>query len=377
MTAIRKCMTFSLLLGLSGLFIFFLKINTTAFSSPHHRSLDASASQDLKSRLANGSLSHVPAYSSSLASQSNLTRGLVIPRLEGDNVTWLDTITTNHEVTVYVANNSSAALHPPTNKGNEAMMYLTHLIDHYDSLPDILIFMHSHLHAHHNSEVFDLDAATMLLHLQDSHILNQGYFNLRCDWSPGCPDWLDPLIKTESLAKQEQALLAESWHELFPSHPLPTNLAQPCCAQFAVSKSRILSVPRSRYVYYRDWLLMTPLSDYVSGRIWEYSWQYVFTGQERYCPKESVCYCEGFGVCFEAEGEYAVFKEMVGRRKEIRERLEGVMVDAGDGEGDFVDGESGEDVELIRERLASIELEVMELRDGALQRGLSLGKGKR
>ena len=80
--------------------------------------------------------------------------------------------------------------------------------------------------------------------------------------------------------------------------PIPTVLSQPCCAQFALSKERIQALPLSRYIFYRDWLLRTPLSDYFSGRIWEYLWQYVFTGEAVVCPEMSQCYCDGYGICF-------------------------------------------------------------------------------
>ena len=36
-------------------------------------------------------------------------------------------------------------LHPPVNKGREAMAYLTFLIDHYDKLPTSVVVVHPHL----------------------------------------------------------------------------------------------------------------------------------------------------------------------------------------------------------------------------------------
>ena len=104
--------------------------------------------------------------------------------------------------------------------------------------------------------------------------------------------------------KQEEVLLAKSWSELFPMDEIPNVLAQPCCAQFAISADRIRQMPLSRYVFFRDWLLRTPLSDALSGRVWEYVWHYLFTGQNVVCPKEHICYCDGFGVCFGGQKEY-------------------------------------------------------------------------
>src|ERR1700754_5059107 len=48
------------------------------------------------------------------------------------------------DVVVYIANNATAPLHPSVNKGNEAMSFLTYLIDHYENLPGLMLFMHAH-----------------------------------------------------------------------------------------------------------------------------------------------------------------------------------------------------------------------------------------
>lgn len=46
-------------------------------------------------------------------------------------------------IVVYVADDPSAPFHPPMNKGREAIAYLTCLIDHYDELPEIMVFLHA------------------------------------------------------------------------------------------------------------------------------------------------------------------------------------------------------------------------------------------
>lgn len=117
-------------------------------------------------------------------------------------------------------------------------------------------------------------------------------------------------------------MLAKSWSDLFPLDPIPDVLAQPCCAQFAVSRDRIQSIPLARYVFYRDWLLHTQLSDYISGRVWEYIWQFVFTGKHVVCPQEHVCYCDGFGICFGGQPEYNNYWEIDGNKKDLQEELQ-------------------------------------------------------
>lgn len=233
---------------------------------------------------------------------SNFTRTLVTACLDKKEVAWMQEELSNMNLSVYVANDLTSNLHPPKNKGHEVIIYLTYIIDHYTSLPDIVVFMHGHRWARHNNAVLDYDAAKMIKRLSSSYVMKQGYVNMRCDWAPGCPEWLHPSNTQENLTKQEEAVLSKCWSELFPLDPLPPFLAQACCAQFAVSRDRILSIPLSQFIFYRDWMLATPLSDYVSGRIWEYSWHFVFTGKHLYCPAQHLCYCDGFGICSDGEG---------------------------------------------------------------------------
>lgn len=248
-------------------------------------------------------------------------RAMVVPRMKGEDILWMQEHLPNLRATIYMADDSNALLHSPKNKGHEVMIYLTFIIDQYDQLPDVVLFMHAHRYSHHNSELLGFDAAQMVQRLSDDYVVRQGYVNMRCDWSPGCPEWLHPGAKEDDLAKQEQAVLTQSWHELFPHDPLPEALGQACCAQFALSKARILSIPKSRYVYYRDWIMRTPLSDYISGRIWEYTWQFLFTGRGVFCPVVEVCHCDGFGVCFGGQEDYRDFETLRHTKQEYQSEL--------------------------------------------------------
>ncbi|OJD15425.1 hypothetical protein AJ78_04325 [Emergomyces pasteurianus Ep9510] len=229
---------------------------------------------------------------------SNYSRALIVPRLQKEDTSWISAELKDVEEFIYVVDDPSAPLHPPLNKGHEAMVYLTYLIDHYNNLPDVMIFMHSHHVSWHNEEALAFNAVELINRLSNERVMRDGYMNLRCNWGPGCPDWLH-LGKTElDPGKQEEVILAKAWTELFPHVEPPAVLAQACCAQFAISRERALAIPKSRYIFYRDWILHTELSDYISGRVWEYLWQVVFAGQSVFCPEQHVCYCDGFGLCF-------------------------------------------------------------------------------
>ena len=277
------------------------------------------------------------------------TKMIVIARMKDEDVEWV------HEnfggepyinASIYTADDVTAALHPPKNKGHEVMIYLSYIIDSYDDLADVNIFLHSHRYAWHNDELLDYDAAAMISRLSAERVQREGYMNMRCmslfslsvsgeridgwapkltsttgHWEPGCPAWMHPGTIEEDINKQEETLLAGVWSELFPLDPIPSVLAQPCCAQFAISRDRIRSLPLSRYIFYRDWLLETDLSDYLSGRVWEYIWQFVFTGENVLCVNEHACYCDGFGVCFGSDEEYAAYWSKNSERVRAEEEL--------------------------------------------------------
>ena len=252
------------------------------------------------------------------------TRTLVVAATKDEDVSWIaQSFEKSQDIrtAVYIADDPSAPLHPPKNKGHEVMIYLSYIIDHYENLSDVNIFMHSHRYAWHNNELLDNDAVKVVTSLSAEYVQRQGYMNTRCHWDPGCPEWLHPGSEEANVNKQEQEVFAEAWSELFPTDSLPTVLAQPCCAQFAVSKDRIHALPKIRYEFFRNWLLDTTLSDYLSGRVWEYLWHYLFTGQNTYCPAEHVCYCDGFGICFGGAEQYAAWWDRMWKKRIWEDQL--------------------------------------------------------
>jgi predicted Fe-S protein YdhL (DUF1289 family) len=258
---------------------------------------------------------------------SNYTKCLVVPRLSSEPTEWIerrlgDLIEDGSLTTaVYTVDDRKAELHPPKNKGHEVMVYLSYIIDYYDKLADVNIFIHAHWTAWHNNELLELDSADTVRHLKPERVTRDGYMNLRCHWDPGCPAWLRPGNTKKDFDKPEEILLAESWSQLFPQDPIPTILSQPCCAQFAVSRERILALPKMRYIYMRDWLIRTELTDYLSGRVFEYIWQYIFTASPIHCPSMSVCYCDGYGICFGGPKAFDEWFELRFDRNELKEEL--------------------------------------------------------
>lgn len=200
--------------------------------------------------------------------------GTVVASQTRDNTTWLPSLFPDWHHNIFVADQPDATLSVPQNKGREVMTYLTYIIDNYSSLPDIAIFLHAERYQWHNDDPL-YDGARTLSRLQLTYILEQGYVNLRCVWTLGCPHEIHPLdhpadeITSETHADQ---VYAAAFKELFPDAPIPESIGVSCCAQFAVSKATILQRPREEYERYRRWLLETDLEDGLSGRVLEYSW---------------------------------------------------------------------------------------------------------
>jgi hypothetical protein len=230
------------------------------------------------------------------------TKHVVVAKMSYEDrfSSWLETGDLHGAIPkVYIADDPSAPLSVPANKGHEAMVYLTYLIDHYDALPDVAVFMHAHQNSWHQDGLLEYDALEMLKRLSPEAVTREGYRNLRCEWNPGCPAWIHPkAFQYADSPRPEEPGVADAWAQLFPSTPVPDIIAQPCCGQFALSKQRMLSIPKARYQVFRDWLLKTDLGDDISGRVFEYLWAYIFTAKPVFCPDMRTCYCDGYGVCF-------------------------------------------------------------------------------
>ncbi|GAM89532.1 hypothetical protein ANO11243_075710 [Dothideomycetidae sp. 11243] len=287
------------------------------------------------------------------SSGRNYTRGVAMARLRSESVDWLHEVGPEIERYVYVVDDAGSELTVPENKGHEAMVYLTYIIDHYDSLPDVTMFMHAHRWADHNDPMLDRDAVEMIRRLDTERVIYEGYVNLNCNHYPGCPG-----IGSGERRLYYDALL-DIYARIFPDRGHPREISTPCCAQFAVSRDRIRSTPLEQYISYRGWLLQTKLEDYESGRVWEFLWHVIFAGLPNNCPSEMVAYCKVYNICFRSEPELALWKAMHGREMEI----DALMNDPTLGE---LSDEERRQLQQERDRL-SVQRDAM--RQSALERG--------
>lgn len=167
------------------------------------------------------------------------------------------------------------------------MAYLTYIIDHYDNLPSIMAFLHSHrsgflLAWHVDAPLHDNVIAMRALQLD--FVQRNGYVNLRCNWNPGCKEG----------HRRNKHVTEQVWQEVFSETSTPplnttsvdTHTQKPlrmpeligaaCCAQFAVSRDQVLQRPREDYIKFRQWVIDTDKSDASSGRTMEFLWHIIF-----------------------------------------------------------------------------------------------------
>ncbi|KAH3919837.1 hypothetical protein HBI56_031690 [Parastagonospora nodorum] len=257
---------------------------------------------------------------------SNYTVKIVVPKTKDEDLGWMEEEIPDVPLVIYEVDNPNAEHKIPKNKGREAMVYLSYIIDHYDDLPDTTLFMHAHRYAWHNNMLMGQDAATMIKRLNHERVARLGYMNVRCHHDPGCPDWIHldrPGIDFDFYHKPEEIYWRrEIWEEIHPGAPIPPSISGTCCAQFAVSRQRIREVPIERFKHYRKWLLTTGMDDQFSGRVFEYIWHYIFTGHEVLCPAMNTCYCDGYGYCFGGQKKFAEYFEMQDKRNALAAKLE-------------------------------------------------------
>lgn len=253
---------------------------------------------------------------------------LVVASTSKEDTAWLPAYFPEWKQSVYVVDDLHAALTVPLNKGHESMVYLSYIIDNYDNLPDNVLFIHASRFAWHNDDP-DYDALPTLRNFQFSHLQSEGYVNLRCVWTIGCPSEIRPHDDAGQMAPEgkeptAKGVYKQSFQELWPGRPVPDVVAVSCCSQFAVTRDTIRKRPREDYIGFRRWLVDTKLEDSLSGRVFEFSWHstlslacttrpplvwncsgdhrsnatlVIFGKEAVHCPSARDCYCKVFGLC--------------------------------------------------------------------------------
>lgn len=253
------------------------------------------------------------------------TVNVILSSLAKDDTSWTkDLHIPAVEIIKYVADNESALYHPPQNKGNEAMIYLSYCYEFYEDLPDISIFTHGRDYAWHIDGVLDYSTAHAINNLDLYEVTQRGYFNLRLSWDNACPAWINTSMRLESpefssKLRQEEPFVREAFEWFLPDHALPQTFSAPCCSQFAVTRTAIRSLPRETYKLAMDWIVATHLPSSVTGRVFEHLWQYMFLLKPIDCPSEFKALCRMYHVCFADEDEWERWRSLERERWKIND----------------------------------------------------------
>lgn len=246
----------------------------------------------------------------------------VISSTRGEDIRWAKKLNLpGLEVIQYVADDPEAQYHPPANKGHEAIMMLQYMVDFYDSLPDYVVFTHAQEHAWHVEAMFEGSTAVAMRLLDTQEVMRRGYVNLRVSWENGCPAWIDTTKKRPDGSKTEEMYMKDAFAENFPDVEVPRIMAGPCCNQFAVTREKILAVPREQYQRHVQWLVDTELPDDISGRTWEHMFYYLFLNKTVDCPVEWKTYCRAFHICFDSKQAYEKYVALGNRASMLESAL--------------------------------------------------------
>ncbi|KAJ5957998.1 uncharacterized protein N7479_005148 [Penicillium vulpinum] len=223
-------------------------------------------------------------------------RVIVLGKMSYEDTDWLEDQLPEWQHAVYLVDDPEASLQVEQNKGKESSAYLQYILDNYDGLPEYMVFLHAHQYSGH-VEFWQQDNVLTVQRLQLDYLRQVGYLNLRCDWSPGCPDEVQPF--RQMAGRTTELAFAGAWIRIFNNTDVPEIVATPCCAQFAVTRGQVLQRPRSAYESYHHWLMTTELDDETSGRVFEYLWHIIFGQDPVFCPAKAQCYKDVYAMDYE------------------------------------------------------------------------------
>lgn len=179
-----------------------------------------------------------------------------------DNLNWVCNLKTPYLVVSKTIEDSKNFV--PFNKGQEVPMFLKFIIEHYDKLADYTLFLHDHLNSPHQ------DYDTVFLE-------NNLNWKLGSYYSVNKREWYQTIDKYSEVEPDGINWVRDNWYIFQPFLEKPDQLKFYSGAQFVIHKDLILQYEKAYYSYLYDWIEKTYLPDYITSRIFEYMWHYLFT----------------------------------------------------------------------------------------------------
>ena len=190
----------------------------------------------------------------------------------------------NYPVFIYTKEDPTSTYNIPINKGHEASVYLKYIIDHYDALPKYVAFVHGHESDwHHKESMLKLNNLEMpengYINLNDGNKKTLIHYDEKNDIIMN--DYINKLLNPTAPNKTKNYDMQQWYKEyIFPrlGSLKQYNLQNTdnWCAQFIVSRERILQHPKSFYEKNYKFLLTTDVINHYSARYYEWTWALIF-----------------------------------------------------------------------------------------------------
>lgn len=205
---------------------------------------------------------------------------VIIARYRED-VSWAESL--GYDCVVYdKSGNNASDARPLPNIGREAHTYFTHIVNEYDRLADMNVFLQGdpfdHLDDQGRGTVTTL--RTQLEDVVDRMIPFKGlaWFKLKSDRLGNPHDLRKPENEGRWAGWGKDIPLGELFEKLFHA-PMPENIiSRAPTGNFCVTGERIRTRPKAFYEYCLKVILDDPLDENNTGHAFERLWQHIFNG---------------------------------------------------------------------------------------------------
>jgi hypothetical protein len=183
----------------------------------------------------------------------------------GEDLSWLGN--SEWPVIVYSKNPQSQHFKGQKNVGRESTAYLKYIIDNYHNLPDYIAFIHGHEKAWHQEKDNLLDL------IRTAKIDQYDFISLNFHY-------IDRERNEHEHGKLH--IIKDRWEKNFKpflNRECPTTIGYDCCAQFIVSKRRVLNNSLKAYEHWYN--LIMDEDDNITEFVFELLWHVIF-GESEY-----------------------------------------------------------------------------------------------
>lgn len=102
------------------------------------------------------------------------TKAIIVASTSKEDTSWVHEHFPDWQINIYVVDDQHANLTLFRNRGREASVYLTYVLNHYYNLPDYMVFLHADRYQWHNEDPM-YDGVNPVKNLRLEHVKEVGY----------------------------------------------------------------------------------------------------------------------------------------------------------------------------------------------------------